>query len=52
MAGQSGIPLVYWFGVEGDFNVMVMDILGPPLSELFSFCDQKWTFKTILWIAS
>ena len=40
--GGPGIPTIHWYGVEGDFNVMVMDILGPPLEELFQFCKKKW----------
>ena len=24
----AGIPEIYWYGVEGDFNVMVMELLG------------------------
>ena len=39
LAGQAGIPAVHWYGVEGEFNVMVMDILGPPLGTLFEFCN-------------
>ena len=26
-----GFPQAYWFGVEGDYNVLVMNILGPNL---------------------
>ena len=51
LAGSLGIPQVHWQGVEGDFNVMVMDILGPPLEDLFNFCDRHWGMQTILSIA-
>lgn len=36
LAGGDGIPNVHWFGVEGDYNVMVMDLLGPSLEVLFN----------------
>lgn len=39
---------MYYFGVEGDFNVMVMDILGPNLEDLFKFCEKKFSYKTVL----
>ncbi len=27
--GGAGFPTLYWYGVEGDFNCMVVEILGP-----------------------
>jgi hypothetical protein len=29
-----GIPAVKWFGREGDFNVLVMELLGPSLEDM------------------
>ena len=37
-----GIPNVHWFGVEGDYNVMVIDLLGPSLEDLFNYCKRKF----------
>src|SRR4051812_21652566 len=31
-----GIPAVKWFGREGDFNVLVMELLGPSLEDMFN----------------
>ena len=39
-----------WYGVEGDFNVFVMDLLGPSIQDLFVFCENKFKPTTILWI--
>ena len=33
--GATGIPNVRWFGKEGDYNVLIMDLLGPSLEDLF-----------------
>ncbi|KAL8122882.1 hypothetical protein AgCh_011021 [Apium graveolens] len=51
LQGGSGIPNVRWFGVVGDYNVLVMDLLGPSLEDLFSFCSRKLSLKTVLMLA-
>eukprot|EP01083_Nonionella_stella_P095913 269380_1 len=51
LAGGVGIPNVKMFGREGDFNVMIMDLLGPSLEDLFNFCSRKFTLKTVLMLA-
>lgn len=47
----AGIPNVRWFGIEGDYNVLVMDLLGPSLEDLFNFCSRKLSLKSALMLA-
>ncbi|KAF5954268.1 hypothetical protein HYC85_007124, partial [Camellia sinensis] len=51
LQGGTGIPHVRWFRVEGDYNVLVMDLLGPSVEDLFNFCSRKLSLKAILMLA-
>ncbi|OAV95487.1 CK1/CK1 protein kinase [Puccinia triticina 1-1 BBBD Race 1] len=51
LAGEDGVPHLRWFGVENDYNAMVIDLLGPDLEELFNRCGRKFSLKTVLLLA-
>lgn len=45
-----GIPQSYYCGRVGDYTVMVMDLLGPCLEDLFGACHRKFNPKTVCMI--
>ena len=51
LSGGIGIPNIKYFGEENNCNVMVMDLLGKSIEELFSIRGKKFSLKTILMIA-
>ncbi|CAN1279319.1 Casein kinase 1-like protein 10 [Linum perenne] len=51
LQGGTGIPHLKWFGVEGEYNVMVIDLLGPSPEDLFNYCNRKVTLKIVLMLA-
>ena len=51
LQGSVGIPNTRYYGVERDYIVLVMDLLGPSLEELFNFCSRRFTMKTVLMLA-
>jgi serine/threonine protein kinase len=47
-----GIPKVYYFDrIENRYNYMVMDLLGPSLSDLFQLKEKIFSLETVLLIA-
>ncbi|KAM3127013.1 hypothetical protein pb186bvf_020892 [Paramecium bursaria] len=43
-----GIPKIYWFGQFEDKTVMVMELLGYNLEQLFNLVNRRFELKTML----
>lgn len=48
---KGGIPTAYYFGQEGLHSILVIDILGPSLEDLFDVCSRKFSIKTVAMLA-
>ena len=50
----KGFPQVQWSGQEGARDkgvyIMVMDLLGPSLEDLYKFCGGRFSLKTTLMV--
>ena len=51
LAGTPNIPQAYYFGQEGLHNILVIDLLGPSLEDLFEWCGRKFSVKTVVQVA-
>ena len=51
LMGGPGVPWMMWSGKQGDYNVMVIDLLGPSLEDLFKICNKHFSLKTVLLLA-
>ncbi|ODV61120.1 kinase-like protein, partial [Ascoidea rubescens DSM 1968] len=49
--GSIGVPNAYYFGQEGLHNILVIDLLGPSLEDLFEWCGRKFSVKTTIQVA-
>jgi casein kinase 1 len=51
LQGGVGIPNVHYYCISGDYNFMILDLLGPSIEDLLCSCDRKFSLKTSLMIA-
>lgn len=51
LQGGSGIPKVISYTIESGYNLLVIELLGPSLENLFQYCRQRLSLKTVLMLA-
>ncbi|KAI4554434.1 hypothetical protein MJG53_019733 [Ovis ammon polii x Ovis aries] len=51
LQGGVGIPQIRWYDQGTDYNVLIMDLLGASLEDLFNFCSRSLRMKTVLMLA-
>lgn len=48
MQGTQGIPTFYWYGEEGEYNILIIELLGPSIEYLHSLCNKAFSLSTTL----
>jgi len=51
LQGFNGIPKIYEFIQIKEYNILIMELLGKSLSELFILCKKKFSLKTVCFLA-
>ncbi|KAF7302416.1 Kinase-like protein [Mycena chlorophos] len=52
VSGGEGVPDIKWFGIDGDYRALVLDLLGPSLSQYFHQSERKmFSLKTVILLA-
>jgi len=49
--GGVGIPNLLWCGIQKNYNILIMELLGKSLEDLLNLCQRKFQLKTVLMIA-
>lgn len=48
---KVGIPKLYWYGKQGEYNAMVIELLGPNLEHLLKYCNKQFSLVTTVMLA-
>ena len=46
LAGGVAVPNLRWYGThDAGYNVLVLDLLGPNLEDMFNLCSRAFSLK-------
>ena len=52
LEGVQRIPRLIWAGIQGNYNILVMNLLGPSLKQLMEKCGGKFSLATTLKVST
>ena len=44
----QGFPKLQWYGIEAGFRIMIIELLGPNIEEIFSMLNKKFSTQTVI----
>ena len=44
---NKGIAQLFWSGIQGDYYILVMELIGPSLDQLLKNCKGKFSLSTV-----
>jgi len=47
LQGKEGFPVIYFYGKWEDFEILIMEYLGPSIKKLFYQCNNKFDVATV-----
>ena len=48
LQGGYGIPNLHWCGFQGNYNILIIELLGHSLEDLFNECGREFSLLTTL----
>ena len=47
LQGVQGVPNIYWFGTEGGFSILIMELLDSSIDQLHKEASREFTTITL-----
>lgn len=44
---NKGIAKLFWSGIKDNYHILVMELIGPSLDQLFKQCNNKFSLSTV-----